>query len=160
MPEHSNNPMHTPQAPPEPHEPFEPAVRTEELARDLVRKRTVTPDSAIGADILRRFDTSGAPGLHASGIGSRFAPRSLRLQPLLMVVSPYAPPQRQLSVVRQGAPMWRAPAAEPPPDTASPEQPISAPASDPPPRVAAKDPDELPGDLKALLAMHRAKGNI
>lgn len=156
-----DGPMHAPQAPPEPREPFEPVAHTEDLARDLVRKRTVAPDSAIGAAILRRFDTSGAPGLHAAGIGGRFAPRTLRIPPVAMVVSPYAPPQRQLSVVRQGAPMWRAPAAEPPLSLAAPEPASSAPLDEPsPPRVAAKDPEELPGDLKALLAMHRAKGNI
>lgn len=154
------NPMHEPQALPEPSEPFEPVADAEELARDLVRGRTMEPDSAIGADILRRFDTSGAPGLHAADLSSRFAPRSLRMPPVAMVVSPYAPPQRQLSVVRQGAPMWRGPAAEPPRSVKQPEQPASAPPSDPPPRVAAKDPEELPSDLKALLAMHRAKGNI
>jgi len=157
-----DGPMHAPQALPATPEPFDAAVGAEELARDLVALRTHAPNATIGAAILRRFDTSGAPGLHAAELGRRFAPRALRAEPLAMTVSPYAPPQRQLSVVRQGAPMWRGPAMHAPTITEAPEQTSSAPEmpAPPPPRVAASDPSELPGDLKALLALHRSKGNI
>lgn len=158
--DHQEGPMHEPRAAPPPAEPFEPVAGMDELARDLVALRTVVPDSGIGAAILRRFDISGAPGLHAAELGRRFTPRTMRASPLQMTVSPYAPPQRQISVARQGAPMWRPPAASPPtvPDEAL-EAPVaqSAPQSR---RVAASDPSELPADLKALLAMHRARGNI
>ena len=158
-----DGPMHAPQVLPVTPEPFESALGAEELARYLVALRTHAPDATIGAAILRRFDTSGAPGLHAAELGRRFAPRALRAEPLAMTISPYAPPQRQLSVVRQGAPMWRGPALSSPAIPAAPEQTSSTPETPtppPPPRVAASDPSELPGDLKALLALHRSKGNI
>lgn len=155
--ERRGGPMHGPQAAPEQGEPFEPAAGTERLARDLVALRTVAPDASIGAAILRRLDTSGAPGLHAAGLGGRFAPRAMRAAPLPMTVSPYAPPQRQISVVRQGAPMWRSAEAPPP----APEQaPAPRPAGAPAPKVAPQDANEIPPDLKALLAMHRARGTI
>lgn len=162
--ERRGGPMHGPQAAPEQGEPFEPAASTERLARDLVALRTVAPDASIGAAILRRLDTSGAPGLHAAGLGGRFAPRAMRAAPLPMTVSPYAPPQRQISAARQGAAMWRPPAAAAPPTAAAPAgapeppRPDAEPAA--PRRVAASDPSELPDDLKKLLALHRAKGNI
>lgn len=163
---HSSDPMHAPRAFPEPPEPFGPTADAEVLARDLVALRTVAPDTGIGAAILRRLDTSGAPGLHAAGLGGRFAPKAMRAPPLQLTVSPYAPPQRQISAARQGAPMWRppaapAPAARPPAAAHEPtaEQAAAVPPA-PPPRAAASDPDELPADLKRLLALHREKGRI
>jgi hypothetical protein len=156
--------MHAPQELPPPAAPFEPSGGAEALARSLVAQRTVAPDMAIATAIMRRFDTSGAPGLHAAGLGGRFGSRPLRVTPLPMTVSPYAPPQRQLSTARQGAPMWRPPAAslpatgQPSPEAQAPQG--SDPAAEAPARVAVSDPDELPKDLKALLALHRAKGNI
>ncbi|GAB4443579.1 MAG: hypothetical protein OHK0015_43830 [Chloroflexi bacterium OHK40] len=155
-------PMHAPQAPQELPAPFEPAARaTDELARDIAAHHRVGPRRDLGAGILRRYDTSGAPGLHATRLGQRFAPRKLRAGPLELTVSPYAPPQRQLSTVRQGAPMWRPEAAAPPAPFAGPdERPERAEPVTAPPRAAPTDPSELPADLRALLALHRARGHI
>lgn len=135
-----------------------PIARPEELARDLVAARSHDPRLAVGAGLIRRLDTSGAPGLGAAAFSRRFVQRALRLGALELTVSPYAPPQRQLSAARQGAPMWP-PAGEPPP-LASAAPRAASPAPPPAPRVAAQDVGELPPDLKALLALHRAKGTI
>lgn len=134
-----------------------PIAKPDELARDLVATRTHDPRISVGPAIIRRLDTSGAPGLGAAAFSRRFVQRTLRLDALELTVSPYAPPQRQISVVRQGAPMWRSAEAPPP----APEQaPAPRPAGAPAPKVAPQDANEIPPDLKALLAMHRARGTI
>lgn len=134
-----------------------PIARPEELARDLVAARSHDPRLSVGAQLIQRLDTSDAPGLGAAAFSRRFVQRALRLGELELTVSPYAPPQRQLSAVRQGAPMW-----PPAGSSAGPTAPEAArPASPPPtPKATAQDVGELPPDLKALLALHRSKGTI
>jgi hypothetical protein len=138
-----------------------PLARPEELARDLVAARSHDPRIALGPGIIRRLDTSGAPGLGAAAFSRRFVQRTLRLGELELTVSPYAPPQRQISVVRQGAPMWApssASAPEPAPGFPQAPAPAAQPAA--PPRAVAQDANQLPPDLKALLELHRSRGTI
>ncbi len=139
-----------------------PIARPEELARDLVAARSHDPRLAVGAQLIRRLDTSGAPGLGAAAFSRRFVQRALRLGELELTVSPYAPPQRQLSAARQGAPMWPPAGAPPAQGPAAPHaaSPAASPAAPPTPRATAQDIAELPPDLKALLAMHRSRGTI
>ncbi len=135
-----------------------PITKPEELARDLVAARSHDPRLAVGAQLIRRLDTSGAPGLGAAAFSRRFVQRALRLGELELTVSPYAPPQRQLSAASQGAPMWPTAGAPPAQGPAAPH--AASPAPPPTPRAAALDIAELPPDLKALLAMHRSRGTI
>jgi hypothetical protein len=164
MDEHPNNqcggPLHAPRALPESPTPFAPGAELEALARDLLARR-LSGGAGLERSIVRRFDTSGAPGLHAAHLGQRFVARPLRSAPLELTVSPYAPPQRQISAARQGAAMWSsAPPAAAAPAAAAPSAAAPAAEASAPARVAAQDASELPSDLKALLAMHRARGNI
>lgn len=126
--------------------PTLPIARPDELAGALAAARAHDPRVSVGERLLRRMDTSGAPGHGAAAFARRFAQRHMRLAPLELTVSPYAPPQRQLSAARQGAPMW--PPAAP--------QPAAAPA----PRATPQDPSPIPPDLKALLELHRSRGTI
>lgn len=137
-----------------------PLARPEELARDLVALRTHDPRLAIGDELIGRHDTSGAPGLGAAAFSRRFVQRTLRLAPLELPVSPYAPPQRQLSVVRQGAPMWPPTQGAAAPERAAAPQRAAAQAAASAPRATPQDANQLPPDLKALLDLHRAKGTI
>ena len=159
-------------------QPALPIARPEALARDLAAARAHDPRVSVGEGILRRMDTSGAPGLGAAAFSRRFVQRHLRLGALELTVSPYAPPQRQLSAVRQGAPMWppaaaqQAPAPNPPIGPAgtwwTPRAAGHRPAAVPrgaarpagAPKAAPQDPDQLPPDLKALLELHRSRGTI
>lgn len=134
-----------------------PLARPEELAEDLVRARAHDPRVGVGDTIVGRLDTSGAPGWGAAEFSRRFLRRTLRMSELELTVSPYAPPQRQLSAARQGAPMWP-PAATP--RSAPGAQPPGPAAPGTPPKVAARDTNELPADLKALLDLHRSRGTI
>lgn len=134
-----------------------PVARPDELAHDLVAARTHDPRVAVGARILRRLDTSGAPGLGAVAFSRRFAQRHLRLEAIELTVSPYAPPQRQLSAVRQGAPMW------PPAQPASAADSLTHSSQRAPsgaPKATPQDANQLPPDLKALLELHRSRGTI
>lgn len=136
-------------------QPALPIARPEALARDLAAARAHDPRVSVGEGILRRMDTSGAPGLGAAAFSRRFVQRHLRLGALELTVSPYAPPQRQLSAVRQGAPMWPPAAAQQAPaDPRGAARPAGA------PKAAPQDPDQLPPDLKALLELHRSRGTI
>lgn len=144
----SGSPLHQPRALPAP-AAADALAHPEDLARDIVARRLGGPADAIAGGLTRRFDTSGAPGLQAGAFARRFVARPLRAEPLEMTVSPYAPPQRQISAVRQGAPMW--------PPAAAPAAPA---AHEPAPRAKVEEPSELPGDLRALLDLHRSKNRI
>lgn len=159
--EHSA-PMHTPRTPVQVPSPPDPLAHPAELARDIVAGRQLGIGVGLEASLQQRFDTSGAPGLHAARFGQRFAARALRAAPLDLTVSPYAPPQRQLSVARQGAPMWRPPGAAPLQGQAAAQHesntlPVAEAST---PRAQPQAADELPADLRALLDLHRARQRI
>lgn len=61
---------------------------------------------AFSRRFVQRFDIDNAPGARAADFARELLPRSLDIGEFEMTVSPYAPPMRQLSSVRQGVPMW------------------------------------------------------
>jgi hypothetical protein len=139
MDDQRKEPMHTPQPPARPIT----MGRAAELAGALA-------EGNLGAALLRRFDISGAPGVRAAQLGGVYRLEPMRAAPLELTVSPYAPPQRQISVVRQGAPMWP-PAGGPPPPL---------PAMSAPQRPAAPGGEGMPDDIRRLLDLHRSLGRI
>lgn len=58
--------------------------------------------------LLQRFDIRSAPGSAATTFAQRLLPDVLEIDDSELIVSPYAPPMRQLGSVRQGVPMWSA----------------------------------------------------
>jgi hypothetical protein len=126
--------------------------RAAELAHDLVARRSSAGLAQLHAPLLRRFDTSGAPGFRAMQQGGKFGRVDMRGCQPDMPVSPYAPPQRQLSAVRQGAPMWPPAGPEPAPEAHAP-RPVA-------PKAAPGSAENLPSDLQALLELHRRRGHI
>lgn len=59
----------------------------------------------FGARVMRRFAVSSTSGVWAAEFAARFEPAPPP-EPIDMTVSPYVPPQRQISVARQGAADW------------------------------------------------------
>jgi hypothetical protein len=109
---------------------------------------------AFASDLLGRFETGGAPGMRAASLSGRFAHDALDLDALELTISPYAPPLRQLSTARQGAPMWSAQAPTPPVARAR------AAATRPEPDGRPTSRGGIPDDLRALLDLHRSKGHV
>lgn len=123
---------------------------------------------AFSRALSNRFDIRFAPGSRALNFARRLLPDPIDVQGVELTVSPYAPPMRQLSSVRQGVPMWSAsdanrnsaspqfaPAARSRP-SAPPVPPVPKPSQD---RSAASR-SEIPADLSAILNAHRALGHI
>ena len=142
--------MHAPRAP-EGQPELPDLERAAELAHELARQRSLPGLAQLHTPLLQRFDTSGAPGMQALQLGGRFARAEMRGQQPDMPVSPYAPPQRQISTVRQGAPMWPPAQTHEAPQTGVPQ---------PKPRATPSDGESLPSDLQALLDLHRRRGHI
>jgi hypothetical protein len=150
MSEAQKTSMHPPRAP-EAQPELPDLQRAAELASELARQRSMPGLAQLHAPLLQRFDTSGAPGMQALQFGGRFARAEMRGQQPDMPVSPYAPPQRQISTVRQGAPMWPPPQTQDAPQTG---------VAQPKRRAAPSDGESLPSDLQALLELHRRRGHI
>jgi hypothetical protein len=123
-------------------------------AARVVAQRQPGPASALVIGLFQRLATAEAPGMRAADLARRFALESLALDAIDLTISPYAPPQRQISAARQGAPMWSSSAVQRPvaPTRTAPAH--VHPAGRPPAR------DEIPEDLRALLQLHRSLGHI
>lgn len=129
----------------------------------IARRGIPMPPSAFSAVLLRRFDIQYAPGARAMDFARRLLPDPLALGDTELTVSPYAPPMRQLSSVRQGVPMWRAGSAPPgvPGGQFVAKARPAAPTAPPVPPSAshgAQQKKELPPDLVAILNLQRALG--
>lgn len=138
--------------------------RTAQFADRLVARQLPFGAQAFSIRLLDRFDTSVAPGWQAESVGEQFATEELAIDTVEMTVSPFAPPQRQISAVRQGAAMWSPPSIPLPRlqlDEAS-SAPRMRPSTAPRPQPKKRDEDEkkMPEDLIALLNMHRALGHV
>lgn len=139
--------------------------RIETWAERMARRSIPTSPVAFSVVLVRRFDVEYAPGSRAVDFARRLLPDTLAMNDVELTVSPYAPPMRQLSGVRQGVPMWRAGS---PPRTSAREPSAQAPQPATPPSVpvpqrtqqGAKNKKEIPADLRAILNMHRALGRI
>lgn len=140
------------------------AVQTIHLAGEIGRSaawadriaalRQPSRPAALAAGLFERWRTTNAPGMRAADLARRFVLESLAVDVVELTISPYAPPVRQISTARQGAPMWSPGTAQP---AAPPPRAVSAhaePAGRPPAR------DEVPADLRALLELHRSLGRI
>ena len=137
--------------------------------RIAVRGEPMRP-LAFSRGLVERFDIRFAPGSRALAFAQRLLPDPLDMGDIEMVVSPFAPPMRQLSGVRQGVPMWSAGSAAQPqipavtaaPRTASARSATVRPAAAPPiapvPSAKKDAPKEIPADLMAILNAHRALG--
>ena len=130
---------------------------------------------AFSAGLVRRFDIADAPGTRAADFAQRLVPGELPIDEVELTVSPYAPPMRQLSRVRQGVPMWSSsdsqraqrvgasptPTGRPAPVRGAPEAQPAAPARGAPPATRKREEKgKIPEDLIAILNMHRALGHI
>ncbi|NJM08122.1 hypothetical protein HC891_20940 [Candidatus Gracilibacteria bacterium] len=138
--------------------------RTASFAERLAARRLPLAAQVFSALLLDRFETSFAPGWRADGMAAQFDTEELAVAAVEMTVSPFAPPQRQLSAVRQGAAMWSQPATpraqllyEEAPQT---PQPRTSAAPRPQPKRREEDEKKMPEDLIALLNMHRALGHV
>jgi hypothetical protein len=152
-----HEPMHPPR------EPIELELRAGALADAVTARLGHALPVRLSERLVQRFDVSGSPGLRAAAFSRRFATRTLQGAPVEMTLSPYAPPQRQISAVRQGvplAPMWRPASGDAPADAPEPNSVIESAPKPAPPRVAPQDPDELPADLQSLLDLHRRHQRI
>ena len=141
-------------------------------AERVVGRHAPVAPLAFSKAVLARFDVHHAPGSRAAEFAQRLLPDPLDMGDVELTVSPYAPPMRQLSGVRQGVPMWSAsdqrPSAAPSPRPAA----VPARAATPtparaftptPPRAAQQTPpdkNKIPDDLMAILNMHRALGRM
>lgn len=114
---------------------------------------------AFSAHMARRFNIIDAPGTRALHFVKKLIPDPLPIGESELTVSPYAPPMRQLSSVRQGVPMWSGRDVQ---RTAPSTQAAARPST--PARLTAGSRQDtagkIPDDLQAILNMHRALGNI
>ena len=124
---------------------------------------------AFSAGLVRRFDIADAPGTRAADFAQRLVPGELPIDEVELTVSPYAPPMRQLSSVRQGVPMWSASDSRPAqrveasPGVGASPTPTGRPAparGAPPATRKREEKGKIPEDLIAILNMHRALGHI
>ena len=130
---------------------------------------------AFSAGLVRRFEIANAPGTRAADFAQSLVPGELPIDEVELTVSPYAPPMRQLSSVRQGVPMWSSSESRPAPEVgasptptrrpapargAPPAQPPAQPRGAPPAKRKQEEKGKIPDDLIAILNMHRALGHI
>jgi hypothetical protein len=138
--------------------------QTARFADRLAARRLPFGAQAFGTLLLDRFNTRYAPGWQAESVGEQFVAEELAVNEVEMTISPFAPPQRQISAVRQGAAMWSPPSTPLPqlPIDESPPEPRPRPSAAPRPQPVKRVEEEkkMPEDLIALLNMHRALGHV
>lgn len=143
-------------------------------ARIAARSMPVRPIT-FSVGLAQRFDIRFAPGAYAANFARRLLPDQLELDDTELVVSPFAPPMRQLGSVRQGVPMWGARdqrGSDPPSleDAIRAVSNVSKPGgttsravssrSKPTPASGPKEEKtQLPEDLIAIMNAHRARGH-
>lgn len=140
-----------------------PALWAQQIASHIQRGGPL----AFSNSLLRRFEIVDAPGLRAADFARGLLPETLDINAIELTVSPYAPPMRQLSSIRQGVPMWsgsESRSTPTPQPTPRPAATSNTPRPAGPPRLQASKPqpeeNEVPKDLLAILNMHRALGRI
>ncbi len=129
---------------PKPHDELPRADRGEEMlttlpqlqqtAQRILRHSRPLVQVDFGPRLIQRLSGDSAVGSWANEHAARFQPPPDRYDRPTMDVSPFVPPQRQLSAARQGAPNW--PGATPP----------SAPAASP----ASSNMDAIRRELESM----------
>ena len=75
-------------------------------ADQLVRRRRTIVAVDFGQRLIRRWHSGGGTAEWASTVAKQFRNDAQPQPSTDLVVSPYAPPQRQISAARQGAAEW------------------------------------------------------
>ena len=75
-------------------------------ADQLIRRRRTIVAVDFGSRLIRRWHSGGGSAEWASTVAKQFRSDTQPQPSTDLVVSPYAPPQRQISAARQGAAEW------------------------------------------------------
>lgn len=96
----------TPSAAAQANEHEQVAWRPEAWAERTIRRTQPLVEVGFGAQLMRRFDATQAPGAEAATLAQRFMADTLQPSATDLVLALYAPPQRHVRAARNGALSW------------------------------------------------------